>query len=222
MMGYQGFESAWPSSGALLLLFGCGVNVERPIDRGPVPKISVGTGLTPSGTRQTPPNATAFSQTCGPDEVVTGYEVTAAGLEAGQQLESLQGFCSAVSVDWGAGLRVVTTPSAPMAAMGMTGGAPQTQRCPDGEMVVAFSGRSGSDIDQLAIACAPLLIYGAFPRYKLNLGAPEEQPGIGNLGGAPFATISCPKGQVAVGDEGRAATIVNTFGLLCAEVRLLQ
>lgn len=212
----------WAPVVLALLGEGCGTNIAKPVDRGPLPEIELGTTVTPSGTRQTPPNAFPFTQTCGLNEVVTGYTITTEGHEAGQQLQSLQGHCARLAVDWGSTLRVTTAASAPTAAAGMTGGVEQSQACPEGEMVVAFSGRSGSDIDQIAIVCAPLIIDGAYPHYRLSLGAAEPQPGIGNLGGAPFSEISCPLGQVAVGDEGRAGTIVNTVGLLCGETQLIQ
>lgn len=145
-----------------------------------------------------------------------------AGVEPGMQLVSLQGSCASLSVTGTTTLRVTATPAETMPLVGdAPGSVEQAQACPSDQMIVAFAGRSGSDIDQLAMVCAPLLIGGSYPNYQLSLGELAVQPGIGNLGGAPFDQISCPVGQVAVGHEGRAATIVNTLGLLCAAPALV-
>jgi hypothetical protein len=195
----------------------CGVTTGKPIERGPPPRVVLGDTVSSSGLRNTPPNAVPFSQTCPPGGVVVGYTGTENGTEVTNQLQSLQGFCATLSVHGTSTLAVSTMGSESMPMVGdAAGSVAQTQMCPNGEMVVAFTGRSGSDIDQIAIVCAAIVIDGTYPNYRLSLGEPDQRPPIGNGGGAPFDIIACPTGQVAIGDEGRAATIVNTFGLLCA------
>jgi hypothetical protein len=103
----------------------------------------------------------------------------------------------------------------------VAGSVEQTQTCPPNEMVLAFTGRSGSDIDQIAIICAPILIEGTYPNYRMSIGESDQRPPVGNGGGVPFDVISCPPGQVAIGHEGRAATIINTLGLFCATPTLV-
>ena len=58
-------------------------------------------------------------------------------------------------------------------------------------------------------------ISGTPPNDSLSLGAMTTLPGLGGPGGNPFAPLHCPAGQVAMGDEGRAAITINAFGLLC-------
>src|SRR5579859_754092 len=202
---------------ALLGVAGCGFTTGKPIEHGPAPRVVLGGDVSSSGLRDTPPNALPFSQTCMPGEVVVGYTGTEDGTTNANQLQSLQGFCATLSVLGTSTLEVSTIAAESMPMVGRAAGSvSQTEMCPDGEMVVAFTGRSGSDIDQIAIVCARIVISGTYPHYRLSLGEPEQRPPIGNGGGAPFDAIACPAGQVAVGHEGRAATIVNTFGLLCA------
>jgi hypothetical protein len=201
---------------------GCGFTTGRPIERGPAPRVVLGENISSSGVRDTPPNAFPFSQTCMPGEVVVGYTGSEDGTANTNQLQSLQGFCATLSVRGTSTLEVSTIPSDSMPMVGLAAGSvSQTQMCPDGEMVVAFSGRSGSDIDQIAIVCAPIVIEGTYPHYRMSIGEPDQRPPVGNGGGAPFDVIACPIGQVAIGDEGRASTIVNTFGLLCATPALV-
>ena len=202
---------------ALFSAAGCGVTTGKPIERGPAPRVVLGDTVSSSGLRDTPPNAVPFSQTCKPGAVVVGYTGTEDGTENTNQLQSLQGFCATLSVRGTSTLEVSTMGSESMPMVGYVAGTvEQTQICPNGEMVVAFTGRSGSDIDQIAIVCAPIIIDGTYPHYRLSIGEPDQRPPVGNGGGLPFDLIACPNGQVAMGDEGRAATIVNTFGLLCA------
>jgi len=98
----------------------------------------------------------------------------------------------------------------------MAGPVPLSVICPSDQMVVGFRGRSGSDIDQLVFLCAPLAISGASPNFVLSIGPTTESTPLGGPGGNPFNPIQCPAGQVAIGDEGRAAFTINAFGLLCA------
>jgi hypothetical protein len=207
---------------AWLGVIGCGVNSGQPIERGPSPRIVLGATVTPSGTRDTPPNAFPFSQTCKPDEVVIGYRGTAPGVEPTNQIQSIQGSCAALSVIGTTTLQVNAIPAGVMPLVGNTE-APveQSQVCPGNGIVVAFSGRSGSDIDQIAIICAPIVIRGTYPNFQLSIGSRDQRPPIGNEGGVPFSEIACPDGQLAIGDEGRAATIINTFGLLCSTPTLV-
>jgi hypothetical protein len=207
---------------AWLGAIGCGVNVGVPIERGPSPRIVLGATVTPSGMRDTPPNAFPFSQTCKPGEVVIGYRGTAPGVEPANQIQTVQGSCAALSVAGTTTLQVNTIPAGVMPLVGDTEAlVEQTQMCPGNEVVVAFSGRSGSDIDQIAIICAPIIIRGTYPNFQLSIGSADQRPPIGNEGGVPFGEIACPVGQVAIGDEGRAATVINTFGLLCSTPTLL-
>ena len=53
----------------------------------------------------------------------------------------------------------------------MPGPTRQTQTCPTDQIVVGFSGRSGADVDQIVVLCAPLTISGASPTFTLSVGS---------------------------------------------------
>jgi hypothetical protein len=171
----------------------------------------------PSGQQAPTTSGSAFSQSCMPNEVVIGYSGTMDGPDASVPvLRTFRALCASLSITGTTTFAVTTTTAETLAVVGTRPGpAPQLQVCGNNEMVVGFGGRSGSDIDQIAIICAPLNISGAAPAFVLSIGNTNMRPGLGGQGGASFAAINCPSGMVAVGNEGRAAYTINSFGLLC-------
>jgi hypothetical protein len=169
------------------------------------------------------PFGTAFSQTCMPNEVVIGYTGTVdAPGSALTQLRTFRAVCGSLSVLGTTTFSVATSTAETLTMVGTMPGPTQlAQMCASNEMVIGFGGRSAADIDQIAIRCTPLTISGASPNYSLTIGTVSTNPGLGGPGGNPFAAIDCPAGQVAVGDDGRAATTINAFGLLCATPALV-
>jgi hypothetical protein len=173
---------------------------------------------TPSGQQSASAAGTAFSQTCAANEVIVGYTGTIDALDAAMnQLRTFRAVCASLSVSGASTFAVHTTTKEILPVVGtMAGATQQTEMCPTDQIVVGFTGRSGSDVDQIVALCAPFVITGSSPSYVLSLGSETSNPPVGGPGGNPFTAIHCPAGQVAVGNEGRAAFTINAFGLLCA------
>jgi len=200
----------------------CGVSVGQPINLAAPLRIVLGSP-TPSGQRIPTPNGNVYSQACEKNEVVIGYTGTVDSGDGGtHQLRTFEASCASLSLRGVTAPSVVTTPARTLPVVGdMLGDIDQAQMCPANEMVVGFGGRSGSDIDQIAVNCAPLVVAGTYPSLVASIGTLDPRPPLGNPGGAPFDDIACPSGQVAVGNEGRAAYTINSFGLLCAAPALV-
>ncbi len=179
--------------------------------------------VSPSAQQAPTASGSPFSQTCMPNEVVLGYTGTIDAPDATLAvLRTFQAVCGSLSVTGGATFGVITTTRETLPVVGTKAGpVSQVQLCPANEVVVGFGGRSGSDIDQIAILCAPLTISGASPDFVLSVGNADMRPGLGGQGGGPFAAVNCPVGMVAVGNEGRAAFTINAFGLLCRKAALV-
>jgi hypothetical protein len=191
------------------------------VDAGTQPRptaVRLGSVTTPSGQQSASVGGSAFSQPCAANEVIIGYTGTIDAPDAAMnQLRSFQAVCASLSVSGTTSFAVHTTTKEILPVVGtMPGASQQTEMCPTDQIVVGFSGRSGSDIDQIVALCAPFKITGSSPSYTLSLGTETANLPVGGPGGNPFAAIHCPSGQVAMGDEGRAAFTINAFGLLCA------
>lgn len=105
-----------------------------------------------------------------------------------------------------------------LAAKGGTGGSVFREMCPEGEVVVGITGRTGNFVDQIQLVCAPLSTGGSVRAGgRAATGAP-----IGGTGGAP-ARVECPGDNTAIvgfrlgltGPEGQATTIVRRIALVC-------
>jgi hypothetical protein len=172
----------------------------------------------PSGQRIASMSGTPFTQSCATNEVLIGYEGTVDAPDSSMtQLRTFRATCAALSVSGDATFAVHTTAKETLPEVGtMRGPVAKAAVCPADQIVVGFRGRSGSDIDQIVLRCAPLVISGSSPSFTLSVGPVSELSPLGGAGGNPFDSIDCPAGQVAAGDEGRAAFTLNAFGLLCA------
>jgi hypothetical protein len=96
--------------------------------------------------------------------------------------------------------------------------------CPEGSMMVGFEGRAGAIIDQLVFACAPLAVT-AEPPHVVTVGSALPLELVGGTGGAAFAPVACPTGQVATGINtyfngdpgfGLPHVYLDGAGLVCA------
>ncbi len=163
-----------------------------------------------------------FTQSCAANEVVIGYAGTVDAPDSSMtQLRSFRATCASLSVSGDTTFVVHTIAKETLPEVGtMPGPVAKSAACAADQIVVGFRGRSGSDVDDIVFRCAPLTISGSSPNFTLSIGPVSELPPLGGLGGNPFNPIDCPAGQVAVGDEGRAAFTINAFGLLCAAVSL--
>jgi hypothetical protein len=184
----------------------------------PRPTSIVLSGITTPSGQQSPPtmHGNAFGQNCLSNEVVIGYTATIDPPDASvHQLRTFQAVCGSLAVTGTSAFAVTTTTAETLPVVGLSPGDGQMQLCSPNEIVIGFSGRSGADIDQISFVCASLSISGTAPNYVLSVGTPNTLPPLGGNGGNSFGPISCPAGQVAAGNEGRAAYTINAFGLLC-------
>ena len=108
--------------------------------------------------------------------------------------------------------RLVGVPQ-PTAAVGA--GEPVDAVCPDGQVMVGFSGRAGQQMDAIALRCAPLrFIEGALTRQQNISDGPVAEGADG--GGDAFPQADCRFG-VAIGIFGSAGDALEGFGLNCGE-----
>src|SRR5262249_7603583 len=129
--------------------------------------------------------------------------------------------CGRLSVSGMVTFVVNTTQGETLSTIGTAATTSQTRMCPANQMVVGFAFRSATLIDGLSFVCAPLVISGASPNFSLSVGSQTTLMTLGGSGGSPFPAISCPSGQVAVGDLGRGDGGIDAFGLLCSAPSLI-
>jgi len=173
--------------------------------------VTVGQTATPmyGGTAGTP-----YTDTCPTSEVVigfTGYTTTTSPIVVG----SLQTLCGKLSFT-SPSCQVTVSPGTTLTVRGHVGGmGPWTSMCPANQMVVAFHGRAGFDLDQVAFECAPLVLSKMGSSYRLSTGPVTSLPPEGGTTGPVFQD-GCGTSQVAVGTRGHEGAIIYDLGLLCA------
>ena len=142
---------------------------------------------------------TAFRAECSFGEVVVGIYG-----RSGSWIDQVGAFCKRAV--YGA----LTGSSRKTSSHGGNGGSYFENRCPSGEVVVAFKGRSGSYMDRIEIGCAPLKDSGK------NRGDPTytDTPS-GSMGGSPFEPYECRSNLVATGIHGKSGWYLDSFGLIC-------
>ncbi len=91
---------------------------------------------------------------------------------------------------------------------------PWVSMCPADEVVVGFTGTSGSGFDQVAFVCAPLSAPEAGAGDPLSIGPTTTLASVGGSGSDAYQD-ACPSGQVARGSNSRSGEWVDAFGLVC-------
>lgn len=140
---------------------------------------------------------------------------------AGQALVGMDGFadalvrgaqavCGVVRIDEDD--QVLVGPGTTLPFRGDGSGKAWERRCPPNQMVVGFTGRAVSAVDQLVLRCAGLSVVGG----ELVLGAASELEPVGDLGGVPFPAVDCTGGQVATATGMRQALQLDAFSLGCS------
>jgi hypothetical protein len=158
---------------------------------------------------------TAYADVCPAGEVVIGY----VGYTTTTQpivVDWLQTVCGTLSVTASAECQVTVSPGATLMGRGRASGAgPWKVMCPPNQMVVAFHGLAGFDLDQVSFECAPLTILKSFSGYRLSIGAGTSLPAQGGTTGPTFQD-GCPPNQIAVGTNTHAGQIIYELGLYCS------
>ncbi len=161
---------------------------------------------------------TAFNDICPVGQVLTGFT----GSLKLSAHSAIRGVCSvpALAVLDDAFI-VKTTAGANLPLRGAAGDTPWTRICPVDQVLVGFSGRAGTGIDQLTFSCAPLVIQEAIDgTFSIATGMVTPLAAVGGGGGMAFPQTNCPAGQVASAQRLRVNTAVSAFGLGCTVVGL--
>jgi hypothetical protein len=158
---------------------------------------------------------TPFTDMCPVGEAVIGY----AGYTTTTSpivVAWLQTICGKLSISSALmSCQLVITPGTILPGRGRAAGmGPWNAMCPANQVVVAFHGRAGVDLDQVAFECAPLTMSGSSGSYRLSIGAATSLPPHGGTTGFTYQD-GCPAGQIVVGTDGQAGPIVYELGLSC-------
>ena len=112
---------------------------------------------------------------------------------------------------------MTTTPGDVTPFQGSEGTEPWEMVCPENQVVVGFSGWSGSYLDLLWIACAPLLVTGEPGELRVEIGPVTWSDGVGGDGGSEFPDTFCGASQVAnLVQTVVSGAPVSAIGLGCA------
>jgi hypothetical protein len=157
---------------------------------------------------------TAFTDTCPGNQAVIGYQGFLTGPNVSILLVGgIQTLCGDLSLA-GASGPVTTSAGDTLPMRGASQNSPWTQTCPANEVVVGFSGRSGSDLDQIAFVCAAWSAKPSGSGEAMTMGATDTLTSVGGDGGTPYQH-ACPPGELARGSTGGSGLWVDSFGLVC-------
>jgi hypothetical protein len=165
---------------------------------------------------------TPFTGRCAANQVLIGFNgsVEPAG-SATTWLRSFQAVCASLSIT-GPTYAVNTTQTTLLPRRGSQQAVAQMTMCPPNQVIVGVTAKSGGWIDSLKPSCAPISVTGMSPNYTLSFGPSTATPlYVGGPFGEFTMALPCPAGQIAVGDEGRASTGIEAFGLRCARPTLV-
>lgn len=170
--------------------------------------------------------AVRFADRCPRGQVLIGFNGTLEAPGGAAYLRSLQGVCGRLSVSTAAPWLVTTEEAGTLPLRDLDLPQKQSVLCPEGEVVTAFSGRSGLWIDGLEIRCAPLEIVEIAGELEVTVGTSRSAGQLGaKSGGSAFASQECPNETVAVGQTGGtvlSGDVLGEVGVACAGVQLLS
>jgi len=167
-----------------------------------------------------------------------GSAVIGVSINTGGLVERIAVRCRAITLDATPGLpetqyKVIPTgvASSPGAFGGTGGFAWGDLDCPAGMLAYGLRGRSGDDLDNFALACAPVELFriGMTPAWApaVDLGMATTSMPAGTMGGGPFS-FDCPPGQILAGLAGGTnpfiamgtGGIVDSIGARCAPISI--
>ncbi|MGK3966401.1 hypothetical protein WMF01_38100 [Sorangium sp. So ce1667] len=158
---------------------------------------------------------------CPESQVILGFRGLIGELGESFIHGQIQAQCGHLALD-GAGPYTITTAPGDMTPVeGTFGSEPWEMMCPENQVVVGFSGWSGSFLDLLFIACAPLLVTGAPGDLRVEIGPVMWPDGVGGDGGSEFPDTFCGGSQVAnLVQTVVTSSPISAIGLGCATVSL--
>jgi hypothetical protein len=160
---------------------------------------------------------TAHTDVCPDNQVVIGYRGTLTGPDVSTDIVlvgSVQTICGELLLGGSANDQVLTASGATLAPRGLSQLSPWTRMCPADQVVVGFSGRSGSAFDAVAFVCAHWTVSRGALGTLLSSDPPTKLAQVGGVGGEPFDD-ACPPGEMARGTSLRSGEFIDAFGLVC-------
>jgi hypothetical protein len=162
-----------------------------------------------------------FADRCPAGQLLIGLDATVDAAGGAAYVRSIQGVCGTPALSEAAPWKVSVAGMATLPLREQQFPQAQSARCPAGEVVTAFAGRSGLWIDGLEVQCASLEIVSD----GLSIGTARVAGYLGaKSGGSAFAAQACPDGTVAVGQTGGtvfSGDVLGEIGVMCAAVTLL-
>lgn len=163
---------------------------------------------------------TQYQDDCPAGQVLIGFSGNALAASATLDAVNRQvaARCGVVQI---IGTTVTIKPGAALPVRGMAGTTAWTRTCPADQVVVGFSGRSGSYVDQLVFICAPLTAASSAVGAALTPGATTTAlAAIGGNGGSAFAAIKCATGQLGAGSLVREGDFMDAFSIVCGKATI--
>jgi len=161
-----------------------------------------------------PAGGTASNDACPAGQALTGFAGSLSAATTSGVNRQLTGHCGIVQIT---GTTVTVKAGASLPTRGKAGTTSWTRDCPANQVIVGFSGRSGSLVDQLALRCAPLAVAAAITGSALTVGTATTLAAIGGTGGSAFTAVNCPSGEVATMARVRTGDNLDAFGLACSK-----
>ncbi len=160
-----------------------------------------------------PGGGVAADAACPPGQALIGFEGSLGSVWGISIHRQITAHCGTVKI---VGTSVITTAGTNLTTLGRPGESPWTSDCPPNQVVVGFSGRAGSLVDQLAFTCAPLVASSVTSGAALTVGPATTLTAVGGVGGSAFTPVSCPANEVATMVRVRTGDDMDAFGLACA------
>ncbi|MDI3289611.1 hypothetical protein [Polyangium sp. 15x6] len=164
-----------------------------------------------------------FLDECPEGEVLVGLR---SGI-SNSYVSGLIAICGVVRASETHPYAITSTPGTTLPIMRGLTSTTAPEMCPPNTMVVGFEGTTGpfsttEVISSLRLHCAPLLASGTPEAPSLSLGESTRTESFGRAedAGDAFDPTSCPANQVARAILGRSGSLVDAFGLGCAEPSL--
>ncbi|WP_437735192.1 hypothetical protein [Sorangium sp. So ce1335] len=161
--------------------------------------------------------ATPAMERCPGSQVIVGVRGALGTLGESFIHGKIQAQCGHLELTGDGSYTITTAPGDVTPLQGTYGSESWDIMCPENEVVVGFSGWSGSYLDLLFIACAPLVVTGPPGDLRVELGPVTWPDGVGGDGGSEFPDTFCGADQIANRFQAVVAGgPVAAFGLGCA------
>jgi hypothetical protein len=157
---------------------------------------------------------TSYQDTCPAGQALVGFIGNLSLATTAAVHRQIGGVCGTIQVT---GTTVTVKAGSLLPVRGKMGKSAWSRMCPANQVVVAFSGRGGLLVDQLAFSCAPMVASAATVGAPLTVGTAQALAAVGGTGGTAFATVKCPAGEMANASLVRTGDNLDAFALLCSK-----